>query len=124
MVLVDTSVWVDHFRRGNDGLARLLNAGRVWSHEFVIGELASGNLRRRSQVLHYLSNLPRTATARHEEVLELIERRRLYGAGLGWVDAHLLTAALIEGFPLWTLDKPLVAAAERVSVSASAADIE
>ena len=56
--------------------------------------------------------------------LELIERRRLYGAGLGWVDAHLLTAALIEGFPLWTLDKPLVAAAERVSVSASAAVIE
>ena len=75
-------------------------------------------------MLRYLSNLPRTATARHEEVLELIERRRLRGAGLGWIDVHLLTAALIEGLPLWTLDKPLVAAAERVSVSVSAADVE
>ena len=124
MILVDTSVWVDHFRRGNDALAEFLSAGRVWAHQFVIGELACGNLRRRSQVLHYLSNLPCAPTAGHHEVLQLVERRRLQGAGLGWVDAHLLAAALIDGLVLWTLDRPLLAAAKRLSVSVSAADID
>lgn len=118
MILVDTSVWVDHFRRGSPRLAHLLDEGRVWSHDFVVGELACGNLRRRSEILGYLSNLPHTPTAQHEEVLALVERRRLFGAGLGWIDAHLLAAALIEGLKLWTSDKPLIAVARRLSISA------
>jgi predicted nucleic acid-binding protein len=123
VILADTSVWVDHLRRGNQALARLLDDGNVCCHEFVIGELACGNLRRRTEVLHLLAQLPRSPTARHDEVIELVERRRLHGAGLGWVDAHLLTSAVVEGHYLWTLDKPLVAAAERMSIGVTAADI-
>ncbi len=116
MILVDTSVWIDHFRRGDAQLVSLLNSGQVWCHDFVVGELACGRLERRTEILSYLNNLPRAATAEHTEVLGLLESRRLSGEGLGWIDVHLLAAALIDGLPLWTRDRALHAAAQRLGI--------
>ncbi len=116
MILVDTSVWIDHFRRGDARLAALLDSGQVWCHDFVVGELACGGLERRAEILSYLNNLPRAATAEHAEVLGLLEGRRLSGEGLGWIDVHLLAAALIDRLPLWTRDRALRAAAKRLGV--------
>lgn len=107
MILVDTSVWVQHFRRGNDALRALLNDGRVFCHPFVIGELACGTMRNRQQILSLLQSLPQTLPAQHEEVLYLLDSRRLYGQGVGWIDAHLLSSALLSDARLWTLDRTL-----------------
>lgn len=115
-MLVDTSVWVDHLARGNPALAELLEAGEVETHPFVVGELALGNLRWREGILGYLEELPSVPSAEHAEVLHLVEERRLAGSGLGWVDAHLLASALIEGTRLWTLDRSLAAAAAGLGV--------
>ncbi len=122
MILVDTSIWVDHFRRDNPILTQLLEHGRAWTHEFVIGELACGNLRKRLDVLYYLTKLPRVSTAAHMDVMELVERRRLHGVGIGWADAHLLTSVIIDGLVVWTLDKALKDAAGRLAVAASESD--
>jgi len=108
MILVDTSVWVDHLRSGDEGLAALLNDNRVLMHPFVLGELACGNLRQRAELLSLLQDLPRTGLAQDEEVLFFIERHALMGRGIGYVDAHLLAAvALQPGARLWTRDKRL-----------------
>jgi predicted nucleic acid-binding protein len=106
-VLVDTSVWIDHFRRGNVVLRTELEEGDVVTHEFVIGELACGNLRNRSEILGLLSSLPILPTVPHDEVLELVSRRHLAGRGLGWIDMHLLASAWVSGVALLTLDKRL-----------------
>ena len=112
MILVDTSVWVDHLRRGNTSLAHYLNRGEVLAHPFVLGELALGNLRQRTQVLEALSQLPMATAATDAEVLDFIARQQLFGRGIGYVDAHLLAATrLTPGSRLWTLDKRLRAAA-------------
>jgi predicted nucleic acid-binding protein len=116
VTLVDTSVWIDHWRRGNGRLAAALEEGRVAAHAFVIGELACGSLPRRATTLLLLGALPRVLAARDEEVLTLIERRGLAGTGLGWVDAHLLAAASLSDTPLWTLDRALRRAAEALGV--------
>ena len=116
MILVDTSVWIDHFRRDNRTLAQLLDGGGAWTHEFIIGELATGNLERRTEILYYLENLPKVGTARHDEVLGLVEERKLHGSGLGWIDAHLLASAMLEGLPLWSLNKTLAGVARRLGV--------
>ena len=92
MILVDTSVWIDHLRKGDRGLAALLTASGVLMHPFVIGELACGNLRKRDEVLALLKDLPRVAVASDDEVLFFIERNALMGRGLGYVDVHLLAA--------------------------------
>lgn len=107
MVLVDTSVWIAHLRVGHDGLVELLNAGEAVCHPFVIGELACGNLANRDTVLGLLEALPSAPIVEHEEVLAFVEARKLMGTGLGYVDVHLLAAAILSGLPLWTLDKPL-----------------
>lgn len=111
MVLVDTSVWVAHFREPQRGLVELLGEGLVLVHPFVTGELACGNLRRRPSVLADFAALPAAARASDLEVMRLVEDRRLWGRGLGWVDVHLLASALISHCRLWTLDKRLAAAA-------------
>jgi len=116
VILADTSIWIDHFRRGNAQLASLLDTGQVWCHEFVVGQLACGNLENRSDILSYLNNLPRATTVGHAEALELVERQRLWGEGLGWIDIHLLATASIDGLPLWTRDRTLQAAARRLGV--------
>lgn len=118
MILVDTSVWVDHFRAGNLALAAMLDTGAVLAHPFVIGELALGNLRQRQVVLDALSDLPRAAVATDAEVLHFIDRHRLAGRGVGYVDAHLLAAArLTPGALLWTGDRRLHGLAARMGLA-------
>jgi predicted nucleic acid-binding protein len=107
MVLVDTSVWVTHLRKGNIGLEALLNEGHVVCHSFIVGELACGNLKNRSQILSLLYALPTATHAEHGEVMQLIEDRGLMGKGLGYIDMHLLASAILSKVPLWTLDKKL-----------------
>lgn len=118
MILVDTSPWVEHLRRGDRRLAALLTDGEVVCHPFVLGELALGNLRNRARILGYLSNLPVVPMAQHHEVLALVESRRLMGTGIGWVDAHLLASCLLAHIRLWTLDKPLGRQASRLHIAA------
>ncbi|MEW6076186.1 MAG: PIN domain-containing protein [Thermodesulfobacteriota bacterium] len=116
MVLVDTSVWVSHFRDGNAGLAALLDEGSVMCHPFIIGELACGNLTDRATILSSLRLLPMTVEADNEEVLTFIERHRLMGKGIGFVDVHLLASAVLTGVPVWTLDKKLAQAAHSLRI--------
>lgn len=107
MVLVDTSVWVAHLRQGVIGLEALLNEARAVCHPFIIGELACGNLQNRSEILDLLQALPQAIRAEHEEVMQFIENHRLMGKGLGYIDLHLLAAALLTKIPFWTLDERL-----------------
>ncbi len=118
MLLADTSVWIQHFRENNRKLAESLRRGLVLMHPCVLGELACGNLKKRAGTLEDLQTLPPAFAASDDEVLSLIERRRLWGRGLGWVDAHLLAAALLSGCRLWTLDKRLAEAAGALGLSA------
>jgi hypothetical protein len=106
-MLVDTSVWVEHFRMGNIGLEAPLKEGKVFCHPFIVGELACGNLKNRSRILVLLDTLPMAHLAEHEEVMRFIEKNRLMGKGLGYVDMHLLASAILTNIPLWTLDKRL-----------------
>lgn len=108
MILVDTSVWVDHLRNSNERLFRLLLDQQVLSHPMVIGELACGTLRNRTEILQLLDNLPKAVQATHAEVLHMIEERKLMGKGIGYVDAHLLASVLLTpSAQLWTLDRKL-----------------
>jgi predicted nucleic acid-binding protein len=117
MTLADTSVWVEHLRRGNARLKALLDGGQVLCHPFVIGELACGNLQNRNQILSFLSALPPAKLAGHDEVLHLVDTNRLFGRGLGWIDVHLLASALLSECRLWTLDKPLADAAKGLGIA-------
>lgn len=107
MVLVDTSVWVAHLRHGTIGLKELLEKGRVVCHPFIVGELACGNLKHRTEILLHLQALPRAIQAKHEELMVFIDNFCLMGKGLGYIDMHLLASAKLTGIPLWTLDKKL-----------------
>ena len=112
MILVDTSIWIDHLRSGSATLAALLQNEAVCTHDFVIGELACGNLRNRAEVLGLLQSLPRLSAATEDETLFFIEQQHLMGRGIGYVDTHLLAAAVIRNIPIWTKDKRLMAIAE------------
>lgn len=117
MIIVDTNVWIDHFHRPDPTLSVLLGELRSRIHPYVLGEIALGALRDRGKTLGALSDLPRAELALHEEVLRLIADRGLHGLGIGYVDAHLLASALLTpGSRLWTHDKRLAAAAERMDV--------
>jgi predicted nucleic acid-binding protein len=116
IVLVDTSVWVDHWRRGNPRLARLLDQDRVVVHPFVLGELALGAVTPRADVLRTLKALDAPRVAEHDEVMTLVESAPLWGRGIGWVDAHLLASARLDGLRLWTLDRPLAAVAAELQL--------
>jgi predicted nucleic acid-binding protein len=116
VILVDTSVWIEHFRRGNDRLKTLLFDEQVLCHPFVIGELACGTLQKRSDILSMLKALPEAQLLEQEEVLSFLETRRVYGRGIGWVDAHLLGSTLLTGCSLWTFDRPLRRAAAALDV--------
>ena len=122
MILVDTSVWVDHLRAGNRALGHLLDTGQVLAHSFVIGELALGHLRRRETLLTALADLPQAVVATDAEVLGFIERHALFGRGVGYVDVHLLAAVrLTHGASLWTQDKRLHDIAARLGLAAALA---
>lgn len=113
MILLDTSVWVDHLRQRDPAIVAVLEAAQAAVHVFVIGELACGNLKWPRRVIDLLQALPQLARATDDEVLSFIERHTLMGRGIGYVDAHLLAAAAIGGSCLWTRDKRLrVIAAE------------
>lgn len=119
MILVDSSIWVDHLRGGDPTLARLLGDGRVLVHPFVTGELALGSLRQRDAILGLLQDLPQVVVARDEEVLQFISRYALSGSGIGYVDAHLLVSTqLTDGTTLWTRDQRLAKAAQRLDIGA------
>ena len=114
MILVDTSVWIDHFREANERLVELLSRTSVRMHPFIVGELASGNLASRAAILELLGQLPAAAVAEQHEVLEFVARRRLHGKGIGWVDVHLLASAALNGDQLWTRDRSLQAVAHEL----------
>ncbi len=120
MLLADTSVWVDHLRRGNRQLVVALERESVLTHPYVIGELACGNLSRRREVLDLLGRLPAAPVATHAEALAFVEQRRLMGRGIGYVDVHLLAAtALAQSARLWTLDARLARVASDLNVGES-----
>lgn len=116
MILVDTSVWVDHLRRGDALLQERLLKGEVLTHPFVMGEIACGALRERGLFLDLMKALPGVSQARDVEVMRMIEAKRLWGLGAGWVDMHLLAACRLSNCRLWTRDKCLRAAAAKAGV--------
>jgi hypothetical protein len=116
MVLVDTSVWIDHLRRTSPRLVGLLDNGEVVIHPFVIGELACGNLANRKEIFSLLHSLPEVVRVEDDEILFFIEQHSLAGNGLGLIDVHLLASSTVSDHPLWTKDKRLAAAAEKLGV--------
>ena len=117
MVLVDTSIWIDHFRNSNEELKKLLIAGQVCIHPFVIGELSCGNILNRKEILTLLRALPRIDMVLDEEVFILIEDKKLYGKGLGFIDIHLLASTIIHHVRIWTGDKHLHRLSEEFGIN-------
>ena len=107
MILVDTSIWVAHFRHKNLRLENLLSDEFVYCHPLIIGELACGNMSNRREILTHLQELPVVSPVTEQEALVFIEKNRLMGKGLGIVDIHLLASAFLSGLSLWTEDKPM-----------------
>ncbi len=118
MILVDTSIWIDHLHDGDAELVNLLHDSGVLAHPWVTGELALGHLSRRDEILGLLHNLPQATVATDAEVLALIEHQQLFGLGIGYVDAHLMAAIMLTpGARLWTRDKRLGAAAVQLGIN-------
>jgi predicted nucleic acid-binding protein len=118
VILVDTSIWIAHFRAADEALRRQLATQNVMTHPFIIGELAVGRLHQRDIILAELHRLPRSETASDPEVLHFIDQQRLMGLGVGYVDAHLLAAVrLTRGATLWTTDKRLAEVADRLGLA-------
>ena len=117
MVLIDTSIWISHLRDGNSCLEKLLNDGNVLCHPFIIGELACGNIKNRTEILSLLQSLPLAKKAKHDEVLKFIENKKLMSKGLGYVDIHLLTSAILSDSLLWSFDKELNKIALELNIS-------
>ena len=116
MTLVDSSIWIDHFRHGSAVLADLLENDQALCHRFIVGQLACGNVRARATTIQLLETLPEAPLAEHEEVLVLMERHRLMASGIGWLDAHLLGSAVLARAVIWTHDRPLAKAARALGV--------
>ena len=118
MILVDTSVWIDHLRRGDSGLIDLLEGSQVLVHPFIVGELACGYLTNRTEVLRLLRALPQAPAATDDEALGFIETHSLMGRGIGYVDVHLLASvALDAAATFWTRDRRLVAVAVQLGLA-------
>ena len=116
MVLVDTSIWVDHLRKASSKLASLLEIEGVAIHPFVLGELACGNLRNRKEIIALLHALPHATKADDDEILLFIERHHLMGRGIGLIDAHILASCCIDSCLLWTGDKRVQAVAKEMNI--------
>lgn len=121
MTLVDTSVWIDFFRKGSPRLSEMLELQTVFTHPFVIGELACGSIPDRAATLRDLGTLPSVQTATHDEATAFLDLHRLWSRGLGWIDIHLLASAKLSGVGLWTLDRRLGEAAGALGVQTSPA---
>ena len=119
MILVDTSVWIEHGRRRHEPLAAWLTEGLVLGHPFVQGELACGQMPRRTEVLALFDRLPPATVVSHPEMLQFVDRHRLMGRGLGWIDLHLLASALVSHASLATRDRPLARAAQDFGIATS-----
>jgi predicted nucleic acid-binding protein len=120
VILADTSIWVDHFRSGNDELRKLLANQQIVMHPFIVGELALGSLRERTKILAFSDMLPQMRVARLDEVRQMIEMRSLYSQGIGLTDAHLLASVFINPSTLlWTRDKRLSSVAEALGIRAN-----
>jgi len=119
VILVDSSVWIDHFRRPSVRLAALLDAEQVLAHPFVLGEVACGNLKNRKEIIALLHALPSTQKADDDEILFFIERHSLNGRGVGLIDIHLLASCLIDQCYIWTTDKNLKTTAEEMDIESS-----
>jgi len=117
MILVDTSVWIDHFHQSDEDLKKLLKSGQVCIHSYILGELSCGNISNRKEILSLLRALPCVDTVLDEEVFMLIEHRKLYGKGLGFIDVHLLAAALIHHVLIWTEDRSLQRMARELGIT-------
>lgn len=117
MVIVDTSIWVTHLRHGSRHLEDVLLDGQVMCHPFIVGELACGNIQNRKEILSLLQTLPMAPTVSLDELLYFIERKKLMGAGIGFVDAHLLASAQLADVPLWTSDKRLKGATAKLGLA-------
>ena len=118
MILVETSVWIDHLRVADRQLAGLLLDEQVLCHPFVVGEIACGAMKRRAEILGLLQSLPPAPVVDFEEVLAFVEAHALMGSGLGWIDVHLLASARVAGERLWSRDQRLARAARRLGVAA------
>jgi predicted nucleic acid-binding protein len=118
MILVDTSIWIDHLHNADPTLERRLNEGRVVTHPLVIEELACGQIKGRRELIGMLHSLPRVPIARHLELMELIENRDLYGVGLGAIDVHLIASTMLAKAKIWSRDKALSREAKRLGVAA------
>lgn len=119
MILPDSSVWIDHFRRENTSLAKWLENDQALCHPFIVGELACGHLSSKGSTIRMLQTLPEAPLMQNDEVLMLVERHRLMASGIGWVDAHLLGSALLAQAEIWTLDRSLANAARKLGVAAN-----
>jgi predicted nucleic acid-binding protein len=118
MILVDTSIWIDHLQKPEGTLFRMLDQQQVYSHPLIVGEIAMGSFRRRDAIVGQMSLLPTATVADHLEVLSFVARHRLYGTGIGYIDAHLLASAMLTPLTaLWTRDKRLRGVAERLGLS-------
>jgi hypothetical protein len=118
MILLDTSVWVDHLRKGNALAVQILESGLALTHAFVIGELACGNLKPRKEIIELLQALPHASMATDQETLNFIEQHKLMGQGIGYIDAHLLAATRLHGSArLWTRDKKLSLLANKLGLA-------
>jgi predicted nucleic acid-binding protein len=116
MILVDTSIWIDHLNKSNAELIKLLKSNRVCVHPFIIGELSCGNISNRDEILSLLKALPRAEPALEEEVFTLLDNKKLFGIGLGFVDVNLIASALIHGVKIWTYDKSLKKIAKKLDI--------
>lgn len=117
MILVDTSVWIDHLRKTDQKLFEILQNGKVCIHPFIVGEIACGNLTNRVEIIDLLKALPEVLMVSHDEILQFIENRELYGKGLGYIDIHLLASSFINKVPLWTRDKRLSAVSSELKLN-------
>ena len=118
MILVDTPVWINHWRSPLFHLIELLSNGEILTHPMVIGELACGNIRDRQQTIRILNRLPRAPLAGHSEVIDFIEARRLMGREIGYVDVHLLASTVLaDSTKLWTVDRRLHNAAAELGIA-------
>jgi predicted nucleic acid-binding protein len=120
MILADTSVWVDFFRRGSASFVERLQRGQIATHSIVIGELATGNLLKRSETLASMAKLPRAMEGSMKECLLYLESNQLFGRGIGWNDVQLLVAAQLTHLPLWTLDARLAQIGEELHLAYTA----
>lgn len=117
MILADTSLWIEHLRRGHAGLARLLTAGEVLGHPLVIGELACGSLKNRATLLALLEGMPKAVECTNDEARAFIEKEKLMSLGIGIVDVYLLASARLSHASLWTLDRRLAEVAGRLGIA-------